>query len=836
MTNATITVDFDKLYQDVQCYSDTIYRFNGVWDGPNPLLPVVPLFLVQLTVAVLATRLLIIAFRPFNQPPFVAEILTGIILGPSVLGKLSFFSNFLFPPYYLPVLEPMAHYSLVYYALLTGLQMDIRAMYRTGTQAKHIAVAGIFIPMIIGSSSYFTIEDHVTAESPTKLGAFFWGSALTVTGFSVLSKVLDRQKILHTEIGKIAVASALLSDLASWFFLALGLAITGDKTTNLIWIVLSTCAVVLLCGFYVRPALSWIVKNTPEGQGYSEFYLCSVITGVGLLGVITDACGTHPLIGALVFGLIIPDEVLESVLVDRLKDVVNGIFMPVFFVACGLRADLNKVEASWIKVALIIILASSAKIVSALTISFLHDLPTKEAVAVGVLTNTKSTLALAILEIGLTQKALTQESFSVMVVAILVMTMVVTPATMLYRPTKNMTPYKRRTIQKAKSDEELRILACIYDVRNVPSIINLLEVSNSTQKSPITVFALHLVELIGRASAMLVVHSAGGSGPRNPSYLEERTEQILAAFENYKLQSEGVDTQVMTASSAYATMDEDICSIAKDKRAAFIMLPFHKQQTLDGDMEDINPTARNVNESVMENAPCSVGILIDRGLTDSQNRARSIAMLFFGGSDDREALAYAWRMAEHPETSLTVVRFISGQDTEEEEWDPLAFEDRDQVTIEIDSKSHGLLDDEFLNKFKIATVNDSSISFSELMLNDEEETVNAIKDMDGDNHDLYIVGKGRGVTSPLTVGLADWCDCPELGPIGDLLVTSEFKSVFSVLVVQQYHKPSVPRDGSVRSAGTISQRKDMEFRPSLSETETFEPYASFRKTNFLTMN
>ena len=77
MTNATITVDFDKLYQDVQCYSDTIYRFNGVWDGPNPLLPVVPLFLVQLTVAVLATRLLIIAFRPFNQPPFVAEILVS---------------------------------------------------------------------------------------------------------------------------------------------------------------------------------------------------------------------------------------------------------------------------------------------------------------------------------------------------------------------------------------------------------------------------------------------------------------------------------------------------------------------------------------------------------------------------------------------------------------------------------------------------------------------------------------------------------------------------------------------------------------------------------------
>lgn len=264
---------------------------------------------------------------------------TGIILGPSVLGKLSVFSNTLFPQYYVPVLEPMAHYALVYYAFLMGLQMDIRAMSRTGTQAKHIAVAGIFIPMIIGSSSYFIIENHVKADPLNKLGAFFWGSALTVTGFSVLSKILDRQKILHTEIGKIAVASALLSDLASWFFLALGLAITVEPSSTFIWILLSTCAVLLLCAFYLRPALSWIIRKIPEGQGYSEYYLCSIITGVSLLGVITDACGTHPIIGAFVFGLIIPDEVLESVLVDRLKDFVQGMLMPVFFVVCGLRAD-----------------------------------------------------------------------------------------------------------------------------------------------------------------------------------------------------------------------------------------------------------------------------------------------------------------------------------------------------------------------------------------------------------------------------------------------------------------------------------------------------------------
>lgn len=77
MDNITIDVDFNKLYNEISCYADTIYRFNGVWEGPNPLIPIVPLFLVQLTVAVLATRLLIIALKPFNQSPFVAEIIVS---------------------------------------------------------------------------------------------------------------------------------------------------------------------------------------------------------------------------------------------------------------------------------------------------------------------------------------------------------------------------------------------------------------------------------------------------------------------------------------------------------------------------------------------------------------------------------------------------------------------------------------------------------------------------------------------------------------------------------------------------------------------------------------
>ncbi|CAA3026874.1 cation H(+) antiporter 15-like [Olea europaea subsp. europaea] len=811
-------LDLDKLNRTILCYAETVYRINGVWEGPDPLTPFIPLFFIQITLAIMFTRLLVFALKPFNQPSIIAEILSGIILGPSVFGRNSGFRKLMFPSYTYKVLEPMAHLALVYHAFLVGLRMDIKAIRRTGSKALNIAVAGTIIPFSLGSTLYFVFRGN-------KTGFIFWGAALTVTGFSVLAEILEKQEIINTEIGKTAMASALINEVCAWCFLALGLAITGAPR-NIHWSLLCTIVFVLLSVYYIRPFLNWVIRKTPEGQGYSEFYICSVLTGVAFSGVITDACGTHPMIGAFVFGLVIPSEVLEAALIERLEDFVAGIFMPVFFMVCGLRTNVDTVsdQTSWIVVAFVLILACTAKILCALAVSLFSNIPAKEAVAVGVLTNTKGAMAMIILEAGQTQLALNTQTYSLMVIAILLMTMVVMPATITYRPSKNLVPYKRRTIEKAKSDEELRVLACIYNTRHVPSIINLLRASNATNRSPIRVFALQLVELIGRATASLVVHSNRKVGPRNPSDVEAQADHIISAFDNYELRSDGVTTQALTARCAYSTMDEDICNVAKDKRSAFIIIPFHKQQTLDGEMEDINPAIRSVNEGVLENAPCSVGILIDRGLQESNDHARNIAMLYFGGPDDREALSYAWRMAENSNITLTVARFTPSSDAEE--LDPVESVAKTHMTLQIDSERENLLDEDYLNKFKIATANDKSITYVELMLNDEEETVNAIKSMDKRHHDLYIVGKGAGIMSPLTTGLADWCDCPELGPIGDLLVTSEFESAFSVLVVQQYIR-SNKRDGSERSASSVDYGQEMELRPSVSGSDGFESITSF---------
>lgn len=97
-------------------------------------------------------------------------------------------------------------------------------------------------------------------------------------------------------------------------------------------------------------------------------------------------------------------------------------------------------------------------------------------------------------------QVLDDESFSVMVIVAVVMTAIISPvvATM-YKPTRGSVSYKR-TLQQALHDGELRLLVCIHTHRNVPAIINLLEASNPTTKSPLCIYVLHLVELTGHAS------------------------------------------------------------------------------------------------------------------------------------------------------------------------------------------------------------------------------------------------------------------------------------------------------------------------------------------------
>lgn len=154
------------------------------------------------------------------------------------------------------------------------------------------------------------------------------------------------------------------------------------------------------------------------------------------------------------------------------------------------------------------------------------------------------------------------------------------------------------------------------------------------------------------------------------------SENVIISFKHYEEKNlEKVSVFAFTSISPVESMHEDICTLALDKLTSLILLPFDRKFT-DEATESENKKLRALNFSVLERAPCSVWILIDQGFMKhlyfkefSLLSSFRIAMIFFGGSDDLEALTLAKRMANEPSNSLIIVRFIAEADGGCTDWE-----------------------------------------------------------------------------------------------------------------------------------------------------------------------
>jgi hypothetical protein len=394
--------------------------------------------------------------------------------------------------------------------------------------------------------------------------------------------------------------------------------------------------------------------------------------------------------------------------------------------------------------------------------------------------NTKGLVELIVLNIGRDRNVLNEEAFTIMVLMALVTTFLTTPAiSAVYRPARRQASYTHRTVERddADADSELRVLACFHASRGIPTLINLVEASRGTRRSKLTMYAMHLVELSERSSAISMVQRARRNGMPFSSRRGQKGgaagEEVQVAFDAFQRLS-AVTVKPMTAISDLATIHEDIISSAVHKRAALIVLPFHKMLCHDGTMVAcVGRAYHHVNVRVLRKAPCSVAVLVDRALggmsqVSAPEVSYAVLLLFFGGPDDREALAYAARMAEHPGIALTVARFTVAAAAAKP---PGAADELAAV------------DEEAIQKH---VVPGASVKYEEVVARERQELASAIKAL-GKGKNLVVTGR-----SVRAAPLVEKSDCPELGPVGSYLATPEFSATASVLVVQRYDRRSDP--------------------------------------------
>lgn len=792
-------------------------QLTGIWRAENASSIALPAFIVQLFTILSLNRLLTFAFRPLHISRISAEILGGIILGPSVLGFTSLSIKHIIPWGTIQNLENIASVGLIYFMFIVGLEVDLKPVLRGSKKSLTTALAGIVIPLPIGYALYYLLIDNfalISRDNPNRFGPLFWGLSIATTNFPDLAGLLADLKLLHTDVGRTSLTSAVVSDLLCWllFILTMATAHNGRAFT-----VVTTTIYIGFCFFVVRPSIKWALQRTSKDEDYSRKHIIFIMAGVLLSAYITDSCGSHSFFGAFLFGVILPKGELKSAIMESVEDFITEILTPLFFFCIGLRTDWHWMYERGVGVGsilLVIVLAFVAKILSTFVVAFfVNKMSARDSVALGLLMNTKGLLSLIIINAGRDILALDMQTYAVIVTALWVMTAAVGPILALTYKSKGRPGgvYKYRTIRSIQaSNSAFRILACLHSTRHAGGLVSLLKASNPTNLSPISAFALHLVELTGHSSAMLIVHDTckptapgargGAAAAKDVGSQYSLDGGILGAFEN--LEDENFSVQSLTTVSAYSTMHEDICSLAEDKRVSLTILPFHVLSTAHGGGGATAATAadssanspfRAVNKNVLDNASCSVAVFVDRGFnTHSLNGSNKgggfrhkIAVLFLGGGDDREALAYAWRIANSPQASLTVIRFVLGKNAAEINSHKPGFdEDEDGEILKAESEREKLLDDQYIEEFKLKTRDDPSKRVVEQVADNGEEVVKLMSGMEG-RYDFYVVGRGQGVVSPLTSGLSEWSEFPELGALGDILVCSTFAADASVMIVKR---------------------------------------------------
>ncbi|CAL5199105.1 unnamed protein product [Lathyrus oleraceus] len=772
---------------------------NGAFQHENPLDFAVPLIILQICVVVTFTRFIAFLCKPLKQPRVIAEIIGGILLGPSAIGRSQKFLDTVFPKRSLTVLDTLANIGLLFFLFLVGLELDMRSIKKTGHKALGIALCGITVPFVLGIGTSFVLRATISKGAEAVPFLVFMGVALSITAFPVLARILAELKLLTTDVGRIAMSAAAVNDVAAWILLALAIALSGDDTSPLIslWVMLTGAAFILFAVFAIRPLLAYMAKRSPEGEPVKELYICITLTLVLACSFVTDTIGIHALFGAFVVGIIMPkDGPFAGVLIEKIEDLVSGIFLPLYFASSGLKTNVATIKGgvSWALLALVIFNACFGKIVGTVVVSLIFKVPFRESLALGFLMNTKGLVELIVLNIGKDRKVLNDQAFAICVLMALFTTFITTPIVMaVYKPARRGAPYKHKTVQRKDRESELRVLACFHSTRNIPTLINLVESSRGTRKrGRLCIYAMHLMELSERSSAISMVHKARNDGMPFWNRKENDKDQMVIAFQTYgKLSS--VNVRPMTAISALTNIHEDICTSAHQKQAAIIILPFHKHQRVDGTMESLGHSFHVINQLVLSHAPCSVGILVDRGLggtsqVQASDVSFNVVVVFFGGCDDNEALAYGMRIAEHPGIVLTVVKFVSPPGMTLSFGAKLVGVASDKSRTVVINDSEGSNHDgnknqdeqhwsEFLNA---RSKNEESIKYEEKLVESKSDIETALKELSRSN--LILVGR-----MPPVAPLVSTSDCPELGPIGSYLSSSSFSNSASVLVIQQYN-------------------------------------------------
>ena len=263
-------------------------------------------------------------------PLVVVQILTGIVLGPGVLGAwLPAAYGFVFTPAVITALNGVAWWAVMVFVFIAGIELDLKQAWTYRRESSVTAGLALGMPLALGCAAALVMLATRSGWMGPK--ALTWqfvmgvGMSCAVTALPILILFMEKLEILRQPIGQRILRYASLDDVAIWGVLAL---------------ILMDWARVGKQAFFLAAfaGLSWLLrKGMPRLPEPDRWYVALIWLLACALGA--DWCGLHFMVGAFLAGAVLDSDWFDPQQMDTLRHHVLLVLMPVFFLSTGLRTQ-----------------------------------------------------------------------------------------------------------------------------------------------------------------------------------------------------------------------------------------------------------------------------------------------------------------------------------------------------------------------------------------------------------------------------------------------------------------------------------------------------------------
>jgi Kef-type K+ transport system membrane component KefB len=404
--------------------------------------PYAVLLFLQLTAILITCRIVGRLLRYLGQTQVVSEMIAGVLLGPSLFG--AFFPQMqaaLFPKT-LPetgqihpsmiVLYVLSQIGLVLYMFLIGLHLDVRLLSKNSKEAWTVSASGVLTPMLMGGVlGVFLAKDTRLFQSGilTWEAALFVASAMSITAFPMLARILTESGFIRSRIGTLAIGAAAFDDAAAWCLLACVLA-SFQNSIRIAALAIGGGALYALVMIGIgRRVFRWFERITEREDGVRAETVATLVTLLMFCAWLTDVVGIYSIFGAFIAGLCMPRGRFQQEILRLFEPLTVSLLLPIFFVYSGLNTKMSVlVEPGLFGMMLLTVLvAFVCKGGGCLLASRVVGANWRDAAGLGVLMNARGLMELILVNIALEKRLITTELFTILVVMAIVTTLAASP-------------------------------------------------------------------------------------------------------------------------------------------------------------------------------------------------------------------------------------------------------------------------------------------------------------------------------------------------------------------------------------------------------------------------